>query len=73
MREQLVKALKQQQLLTIMYMAKDGSITKRRVKILALTGHTFQAYCFTRKAKRTFSVENVLAINPVLKHERLVI
>lgn len=73
MQTQLAKALQHNQLLTMMYMAKDGSITKRRIKVLALTGTTFQAYCFTRKAKRTFVIERVLAVTPVIYHERYVI
>lgn len=73
MRTQLAKALKHRQLLTMMYMAKDGSITKRRIKLLSLSAQTFQAYCFTRKAKRTFYIERVLAVVPVVKFERHII
>ena len=73
MQQQLMKACQQQQLIDMMYIAKDGSITKRRVKILQLSHRTCIAYCFTRKAKRTFLLENILAVTPVVYHERSVI
>lgn len=73
MKIELIKALKHQQLITMMYMAKDGTITKRRMKLLSMNQTTFQAYCFTRKAKRTFCIDQVLAVVPVVKHERQVI
>lgn len=73
MRQQLIKACQQQQLIDMMYMAKDGSITKRRVNILQLSHRTCTAYCFTRKAKRTFLIDNILAVTPVMYYERSVI
>ncbi len=54
MREQLIKAMQRNQLVNMMYVAKDGSITKRRVKVIKIVGDSFQAFCFTRHAKRTF-------------------
>ncbi|WP_430010630.1 transcriptional regulator [Metasolibacillus fluoroglycofenilyticus] len=65
MRNQLIKAMQRQCLLDIMYMAKDGRISKRRVKIIKITGDTMQVYCFNKCAKRTFIVDNTLAIMPV--------
>lgn len=73
MKQQITKALKEQQMVEMMYIAKDGTITKRRIKVFKITGDTFQAYCFTRHAKRTFLVANVLAIAPPRRYERRVI
>ncbi|MCT6925855.1 transcriptional regulator [Metasolibacillus sp.] len=64
MRNQLIKALQHQLLLDIIYIAKDGKMSKRRVKLIKITGETAQAYCFTKQAKRTFIIENILAIAP---------
>lgn len=73
MKAQILKAFKQQQLIDMMYIANDGSISKRRVKILTVSGGSFQAYCFLRNRKRTFKIDNVLSLRPVLQKERLII
>ncbi|WP_342471656.1 transcriptional regulator [Metasolibacillus sp. FSL H7-0170] len=73
MRNQLIKAMQRGQLIDIMYMAKDGKISKRRVKIIKITDDTMQVYCFNKCAKRTFIVDNTLAIMPVSRREREVI
>ncbi|WP_332647710.1 transcriptional regulator [Lysinibacillus sp. 54212] len=73
MKRQLIKAMQYNQLINIMYMAKDNSITKRCVKVIKLTGDTMQAYCFIRHAKRTFKIEYVLAVMPIIDRERMVI
>lgn len=73
MRNELTKAMKHRETICIMYMAKDRSITKRRVKILKISGDTCTAYCFTRQAKRTFLVQNVLAVAPIKQNARQVI
>ncbi len=73
MRGQILKTFKYQQLADIMYMANDGTISKRRIKILKVSGESFQAYCFLRNEKRTFKIENVLSLIPVTRKERLII
>ncbi|MGE7676098.1 transcriptional regulator [Lysinibacillus sp. NPDC094403] len=73
MKEQLIKAMQRQQVVSMMYVAKSGAITKRRVKIMKIVGDSFTAYCFTRQAKRTFIINNVLAILPVTHRKREVI
>ncbi|MET4559597.1 putative DNA-binding transcriptional regulator YafY [Lysinibacillus parviboronicapiens] len=73
MKEQLVKAMQRGQLMNMMYVSKSGEITKRRVKIIKVVGDSFTAFCFTRQAKRTFIINNVLAIVPVVRKERGVV
>ena len=73
MKKQLIKAMQCNQLVDIMYMAKDRSITKRRIKVIAMTGDTLQAYCFVRHAKRLFKIDSILAVMPVVHRERVVI
>lgn len=65
MKNSIIKVMKQNQIITMIYISKSGAITQRRVKILKLTNNTFTAYCYIRRAKRTFYIDNVLAINPV--------
>lgn len=57
----------------MIYMKNNGEISKRRVKVLSVEGNTFKAYCFLRNTKRTFNVENVLAIVPVINMESVAI
>ncbi|MFC3209646.1 MULTISPECIES: transcriptional regulator [Planomicrobium] len=73
MKAQILKAFKYQQLVDMMYIANDGGISKRRIKILKVSGETFQAYCFLRKEKRTFKMENVLSAIPVITKERMIV
>ncbi|MFJ5788478.1 transcriptional regulator [Lysinibacillus sp. NPDC097162] len=73
MREQLMKAMQRSQLVNMMYIAKDGSVTKRRVKVIKMVGDSFQAFCFTRHARRTFLISNVLAIIPIVSKGREVV
>jgi len=73
MREELIKAMQRNQIVNMMYIAKDGSITKRRVKVIKIVGDSFQAYCFTRQAKRTFMIDSVLAVVPIIHKERSVV
>ncbi|MEK5332027.1 transcriptional regulator [Lysinibacillus sp. FSL W8-0992] len=73
MKEQLIKAMQRNQVVNMMYIAKDGSVTKRRVKVIKIIGDSFQAYCFTRQAKRTFMIDSVLAVVPIIHKERSVV
>ncbi|MCR8853592.1 transcriptional regulator [Lysinibacillus fusiformis] len=73
MREQLIKAMQRNQLVDIMYIAKNGSVTKRRVRVIKIVGDSFQAFCFTRQAKRSFIIRNVIAVTPVFRKEREVV
>jgi len=73
MKEQLLKAMQRNQIVNMMYVSRRGEITQRRIKLVKIIGDSFQAYCFTRQAKRTFTFDNVLAVVPVLERERNVI
>ncbi|TQR21037.1 transcriptional regulator [Psychrobacillus vulpis] len=73
MRESLAKSMRYGQILAVIYLSKNGVITKRRIKVTDLQKETFQAYCFTRNAKRTFLIDNVLACIPIIPRERDVI
>lgn len=73
MKNQLIKSMQRNQLIDMMYIAKDGTVTKRRIKIVKIIGDKFQAYCFSKHAKRTFIIDNILAATPVIRKEGLVI
>lgn len=73
MKEQLIKAMQRNQFVNMMYLAKSGEVSKRRIKIIKIVGDTFQAYCFTKQAKRTFMIDSVLAVVPIIHKERSVV
>lgn len=73
MKEQLIKAMQHNQFLNMMYMSKDGTVSKRRIKIIKIAGDSFQAYCYKRQAKRTFMIDSVLAVVPNIHKEREVV
>jgi predicted DNA-binding transcriptional regulator YafY len=54
-------------------MDDSGTITKRRIKPFKVSGSTFVAYCFLRRSKRTFKVDNVFTLVPVIKREGVAI
>ena len=72
-RSQLLKSVEYNQVFDMMYMAKDGSTSKRRIKVLQVGESSFRAYCFLRGSKRTFTIANVLALVPLIVKESLVI
>lgn len=73
MREQMVKAIKFQQVLEVVYMDKAGKLSKRRIKVLNLHGEKMWVWDYSRRAKRTFIVDHVLACQPVLQREREIV
>ena len=73
MRKTLERAVNCGESLDMMYLAKDGSVTKRRINVLQMGDKSFRAYCHLRKSKRTFVIDNVLALVPIIERERAVI
>lgn len=71
MRNELIKYVKRCPTLVIMYIDDKGNITKRTVRVLKMNSSTFTAYCYLRNARRTFKINNLLAIIPIT--ERAVI
>lgn len=71
MRNELIKSVKRSRTLTIMYVSDNEEITKRTVRVLKINSSTFTAYCYLRKSRRTFKIDNLLAVVPIT--ERAVI
>ena len=68
MRNQLIKSMKYNESVDMMYMAANGKVKKRRIDILRVGEGAFQAFCHLRKAKRTFRIDNVRTCS--CNHER---
>jgi len=72
-RNKLSESVEYNEPLDMMYIASNGSISKRRINVLQVGEVSFRAYCFLRKSRRTFTIDNVLALVPVRENESLVI
>lgn len=57
----------------MIYMRADGTMTKRRIQPIAVRGDVFTAWCFLRRERRTFKVERVLAVRPIITRETALI
>lgn len=73
MRNKLIKSMKYNESVDMMYVSNSGVISKRRITVLQVNEGNFRAYCHLRKAKRTFRIDNVLALVPVYTKESMVI
>ncbi|MED0757432.1 hypothetical protein P4S93_17500 [Aneurinibacillus thermoaerophilus] len=51
----------------IIYLDRNGQLNQRKIRLLSVKDGKIRAYCFKRRATRYFSVENVLAMRPVVK------
>ncbi|OKL37040.1 hypothetical protein [Domibacillus mangrovi] len=66
----LLTSLEETMPIELMYMAKDNMITKRRIIVTKINQDYIKAYCFTRKQKRTFKLENILAVAKPRERQR---
>lgn len=73
MRKEIMKSMEFSKSLDMVYMANDGQISKRRIEVLQVGEASFRAYCYLRGSNRTFRIDNVLALVPVITKERAVI
>lgn len=73
MRNKLIKSLDRNESLEMMYLSKSGEVSKRRIRVLQVGEVSFRAYCHLRRSNRTFTIDNVLALVPVITKESMVI
>lgn len=48
--------------LEMIYMARNGKVSQRFVRVLEIREDHILAYCFYRKRVRTFKIENILSV-----------
>jgi len=48
----------------IVYIDRAGQLSQRRVRLLSVNAAHVRAYCYERRAVRTFAVANILAALP---------
>lgn len=66
MRTKLLKSMDYNEKLDMMYIDQNRVVSKRKIIVLQVGDVSFRAYCHLRKSKRTFKIDNVLALVPVM-------
>lgn len=57
----------QNQPVEIIYLSKQGSFTRRKIKIWKIENEAVYGYCYLRSEKRKFNTDQILAIQPLHK------
>lgn len=71
MRNELIKYIKRSSTIKVKYIDDSGNVTKRTVRVLKVNSSTFTAFCYLRGSRRTFKLDNLLAVVPI--YERIVV
>ena len=72
MRNQLLNSRDYNETLEMMYIDQNRIVSKRKILVLQVGDVSFRAYCYLRKSKRTFKIDNVLALVPVMTREKVI-
>ncbi|MCD1258853.1 hypothetical protein B5M42_008390 [Paenibacillus athensensis] len=54
----------------IIYMDREGKLTQRRIRILAVSDEDVKAFCYTQRGPRVFRLERILAAAVIPKVQR---
>ncbi|MBY0098663.1 WYL domain-containing protein [Mesobacillus maritimus] len=61
----LVRSIKDQQLVQIIYLDSNQKMTQRMVKPYEVTDQHLKGFCYLRKQMRLFAVDHILAASPL--------
>lgn len=67
MNKVIQKAAQSRGKVEIIYLSEDRQISRRIIKVLGVTDKHVKAYCYAKKKFRTFMLENILSVIPILK------
>lgn len=60
--QQLLEALRQQQIINITYQNQQGKETRRQLRVLNLGHQYFTGYCYLREEIRTFKTNRIIQL-----------
>ncbi|MDA1478416.1 hypothetical protein [Bacillus changyiensis] len=60
----LKRSLEERTALDMIYMRRDGRISKRSIIVHQINEGYIRAYCFKSRQTKTFTTENILAVSP---------
>jgi predicted DNA-binding transcriptional regulator YafY len=52
----------------IIYLDRNNKLTQRFIEVRAVSAGRVKAICCRQKAPRTFHIERILAVRPVIRH-----
>jgi predicted DNA-binding transcriptional regulator YafY len=61
-----IRSLTEQSPIEIIYLAQHNQSTKRKIIVKKINLDSIVAYCYLRKQFRTFRIEHILAVYPVI-------
>lgn len=64
MREMLQRCLVSGKRLEMIYLSDKGEFSQRMIKLISLDEKTVTAFCYFRRSKRIFKLENILSLAP---------
>ncbi|WP_214829440.1 hypothetical protein [Exiguobacterium algae] len=70
MREELIRWMRSGRVTELMYVDRHGVFTKRRVKLIKIQGQHVIAWDYSKHAKRTFCIDQVLACLPAIDRRK---
>lgn len=67
MRNELMRWMRTNRLIELMYIDRHEVVSKRRVKLIKVQGNHLIAWDVKKRARRTFCIDRVLACLPVIE------
>lgn len=64
MQRELQRYMARNQLVEIIYLDRYGNTSQRTLRLLSINPEYVKAYCFARKAQRSFFLNRILAVAP---------
>ncbi|CAM4108869.1 WYL domain-containing protein [Mesobacillus thioparans] len=71
MHRTLLLSLEEQKNIDMIYLDDNGNLTQRIVKVLEIQEHYIKAFCFLRKGKRTFKLDNILSVSKIRRSRKV--
>ncbi|MFS0781458.1 hypothetical protein [Bacillus sp. 1P06AnD] len=63
----LIRGFETGEIVEMIYMAKDNTISQRKIKVLQISNTYIRTYCYLKNQIRVFKLENILSISPSVK------
>ncbi|ASK64123.1 hypothetical protein CFK37_19180 [Virgibacillus phasianinus] len=67
MKNMLLRAIQHKEKMELIYLDKNNLASQRVVQVYKINDDKIMAYCYTKRAIRTFKLDNILSVGPVRK------
>lgn len=69
MRQEVMRWMRNRRVVEMVYIDRNGVISKRRVKLMKFQGNRLVAWDVKKQARRTFCMDRVLACLPMIERD----